>query len=74
LCVWRGGESVWWKTVKNIREGVGLVDRVPLKARFGRLFEIAHNKLPIVAYMFVLGWGVNGKVWKWRRRLFGNGS
>jgi len=35
-----------------------------------RLFELADNKLDMVAAMFAKGWGVNGEAWKWRCRLF----
>ena len=37
---------------------------------FGRLYELAENKLVMVAHMFARGWGVNGEVWRWRQRLF----
>jgi hypothetical protein len=40
-----------------------------LARSFGRLFELAKNKLVTVSGMFVLGWGVGGEAWKWRRRL-----
>lgn len=33
-------------------------------------FELAENKVIIVVDMKLLGWGVNGEAWKWRRRLF----
>lgn len=43
---------------------------VPLCRRFGRLFDLATNKLISVANMFVLGWEEGGGVWSWRRRLW----
>jgi len=42
---------------------------VPLCRRFGRLFELAENKLITVASMFSLGWG-EGEAWQLRRRLW----
>jgi len=42
----------------------------PLCQMFVRLYELAENKLDMVADMFARGWGVNGEAWKWRRRLF----
>jgi len=43
---------------------------VPLRRRFGRLFDLATNKLISVADMFDLGWEEGGKAWRWRRRLW----
>ena len=42
----------------------------PLCSLFPRLYELAENKLVMVAEMFARGWGVNGEAWKWCRRLF----
>jgi hypothetical protein len=36
LCVDRDGGSVWWQTMKNIREGVGQVDVVWLRDNISR--------------------------------------
>jgi hypothetical protein len=41
----------------------------PLCVRFRRLFYLAENRSSMVAYMFSLGWGEEGGVCKWRRRL-----
>ncbi|GAU37723.1 hypothetical protein TSUD_382160 [Trifolium subterraneum] len=46
------------------------VDEIPLCVRFGRLFDLAENKLRTVAEMFFLGWGVDGEAWEWRRQLW----
>ena len=43
---------------------------VPLHRRFGRLFDLATNKLISVADMFDLGWEERGEAWRWRRRLW----
>ena len=43
---------------------------VPLRRRFGRLFDLATNKLISVADMFELGWEEGGEAWRWRRRLW----
>ncbi|RHN58033.1 putative reverse transcriptase zinc-binding domain-containing protein [Medicago truncatula] len=43
---------------------------VPLCRRFGRLFELATNKLSTVADMCVHGWEDGGEAWSWRRRLW----
>jgi len=43
---------------------------VPLRRRFGRLFDLATNKLISVADMFDLGWEEGGEAWRWRRRLW----
>jgi len=43
---------------------------VPLCRRFSRLFDLARNKLILVADMFVLGWEEGGEAWCWRRRLW----
>ncbi|GAU18975.1 hypothetical protein TSUD_178920 [Trifolium subterraneum] len=45
------------------------VDEIPLRERFGRLFDLAVNKLDYVADMFQLGWGIGGDAWVWRRPL-----
>ncbi|MCI44838.1 YIPF1-like protein, partial [Trifolium medium] len=36
---------------------------------FGRLFDLAKAKSISVAEMFMLGWGVGGEAWVWRRQL-----
>ncbi|PNX88548.1 receptor-like kinase [Trifolium pratense] len=41
-----------------------------LCVRFGRLFELTENKSATVAEMSLLGWGVGGQEWAWRRRLW----
>ncbi|RHN79618.1 putative reverse transcriptase zinc-binding domain-containing protein [Medicago truncatula] len=46
------------------------IDGLVLKNSFGRLFDLANNKMATVAEMYSLGWGEEGEVWKWRRRLF----
>jgi hypothetical protein len=46
------------------------LDECPLIRSFGRLYDLAENKLATVSEMFELGWGVGGEAWKWRRRLF----
>ncbi|GAU42012.1 hypothetical protein TSUD_236790 [Trifolium subterraneum] len=46
------------------------VEGIPLSERFGRLFDLAGNKLRTVAEMFSLGWGVDGGAWEWRRQLW----
>jgi len=46
------------------------VGDVPLRRRFGRLFDLAINKLVTVADMFDLGWEEGGEAWRWRRRLW----
>ena len=47
------------------------LEKVPLARSFGRLFDLAENKLTMMSEMLELGWVVGGKGWKWRRRLFG---
>jgi hypothetical protein len=37
---------------------------------FGRLFDLATNKLISVADMCALGWEVGGEAWSWRRSLW----
>lgn len=37
---------------------------LPLENTYSRLFELLENKLVTVAYMFLLGWEVNGEAWK----------
>jgi len=46
------------------------LDDVLLTMSYARLFELTENKLVTVMEMFVLGWGVGGEMWKWRRMLF----
>ena len=46
------------------------VGDVPLCTQFSRLFDLATNKLCIVADMCGLGWEVGGEAWSWRRRLW----
>jgi hypothetical protein len=41
-----------------------------LSERFPRLYELAENKMEIVASMFSLGLGQGGDGWRWRRRLW----
>ena len=43
---------------------------IPLCRRFGRLFDLATDKLITVADMCVLGWEVGGGAWRWRRVLW----
>ena len=43
---------------------------VPLRRRFGRLFDLATTQLISVADMFELGWEEGGEAWRWRRRLW----
>ncbi|GAU49924.1 hypothetical protein TSUD_180420 [Trifolium subterraneum] len=45
------------------------VDGTPLCERFGRLFELTEAKPCSVAEMALLGWGVSGEAWEWRRQL-----
>jgi len=47
-----------------------LLDCAPFIVRLSRLYELAENKMAIVAVMNFIGWRVNAKVWNWRRRLF----
>ena len=42
---------------------------IPLKVRFGRLFDLSLNKSITVKDMFVHGWGEDGDAWQWRRGL-----
>ena len=46
------------------------ISGVSLKESFSRLFELSVEKWVSVFDMFKLGWGKNGEVWKWRRKLF----
>ncbi|GAU14424.1 hypothetical protein TSUD_249640 [Trifolium subterraneum] len=46
------------------------VDEIPFCVRFGRLFDLAENKVRTVAERFSLGWGVDGEEWEWRRQLW----
>lgn len=46
------------------------LERKPLCYVFVRLYEFSENKLESVANMYARCWGVNGKAWKWRCRLF----
>ena len=42
---------------------------VSLCRRFGRLFDLATNKLISVADIYVLGWEMGGEAWSWRKVL-----
>ena len=46
------------------------VGDVPPCRHFSRLFNLAENKLVIVASMFSLGWEEGGGAWQWRMRLW----
>lgn len=46
------------------------LNSMPLKEKFGRLFDLAENKGVSVAEMNELRWRENGETWKWCRRLF----
>jgi len=46
------------------------IDELVLKNSFGRLFDLANNKMTMVAEIYSLGWWEEGEAWKWRRRLF----
>jgi hypothetical protein len=48
---------------------VNLVEGVPLRVQFPRLFDLAENKEVSVRDMATRGWGVGGGGWVWRRRL-----
>jgi hypothetical protein len=80
ICLGTGLLNEGW-LVDNINREVGngvstlfwcdpWLDGVSLESKFRRLFELEENKLITVADMKLLGWGVNGEAWKWRRRLF----
>jgi hypothetical protein len=43
---------------------------VPLRVRFGRLFELAETRSFIVAEMSALGWEAGEGAWVWRRQLW----
>ncbi|XP_024626681.1 uncharacterized protein [Medicago truncatula] len=43
---------------------------VPLAVSFSRLFGLSEFREVTVREMFLLGWGVDGGAWRWRRRLF----
>ncbi|GAU49521.1 hypothetical protein TSUD_407540 [Trifolium subterraneum] len=57
-----GSDSFFW--TDPWMEGIHLCER------FGRLFDLAGNKLCTVAEMFSLGWGADGDAWEWRRKLW----
>ncbi|GAU35008.1 hypothetical protein TSUD_103310 [Trifolium subterraneum] len=46
------------------------LDGGPLCNRFRRIFYLYVDKNVSVAEMYMLGWGVEGEEWRWRRRLF----
>ncbi|MCI01485.1 heat-shock protein, partial [Trifolium medium] len=50
--------------------GGGLVGRIPLCVRFGRLFDLSENKSSTVVEMASLGWEAGGEAWAWRRQLW----
>jgi len=43
---------------------------VSLRDRFSRLFDLSMLKGELVFAMCTLGWGVDGRAWQWRHRLF----
>jgi hypothetical protein len=57
-----GKNTLFWSDV--------WVDAVPLRVRFNRLYELSLSKGESVFSMHLLGWGVDGSAWRWRRRLF----
>ncbi|GAU46155.1 hypothetical protein TSUD_401590 [Trifolium subterraneum] len=57
-----GREALFWKDP--------WLDDCSLARSFGRLFDLAENKLITVHDMYEAGWGVGGEAWKWRRRLY----
>lgn len=57
-----GSNSLFWTDV--------WVGEVSLRKRFTRLYDLSLLKGESVFLMFTLGWGVDGAVWSWRRRLF----
>jgi hypothetical protein len=57
-----GREALFWKDP--------WLDDCSLARLFGRLFDLAENKLITVHDMYEAGWGVGGEAWKWRRRLY----
>jgi len=72
-----GGDG-WFKDCVARRVGDGentlfwhdrWCSEAPFRDRFSRLFDLALNKSITVKEMFVLGWGVGGEAWRWRRRL-----
>jgi hypothetical protein len=46
------------------------VGEVSLRDRYNRLYELSMLKGESVFDMSTLGWGLEGKAWDWRRRLF----
>jgi hypothetical protein len=46
------------------------LDGIPSSERFGRLFDLAENKLSTVAEMSSKGLEARGKAWVWRRQLW----
>jgi len=46
------------------------VGEVSLRVRFPRLFDLSLSQEVSVFDMCLLGWGVEGQAWSWRRRLF----
>ncbi|XP_024634465.1 uncharacterized protein [Medicago truncatula] len=46
------------------------LEDVPLAVSFSRLYELSNFKLATVREMSLLGWGLDGGAWRWRRRLF----
>ncbi|GAU15013.1 hypothetical protein TSUD_48080 [Trifolium subterraneum] len=57
-----GRETLFWKDP--------WLGDCSLARSFGRLFDLAENKLITVHDMYEAGWGVGGEAWKWRRRLY----
>ncbi|GAU47037.1 hypothetical protein TSUD_239950 [Trifolium subterraneum] len=45
------------------------LDGIPLCECFRRLFDLAENKSVLVAEMSLVGWGIGGEAWVWRRPL-----
>ncbi|KAK2456719.1 hypothetical protein QL285_004062 [Trifolium repens] len=58
-----GSETFFWTDL--------WLDEIPLRERFGCLFDLATTKLRTVAEMFSLEWGAEGEAWEWKRQLRG---
>ncbi|GAU51648.1 hypothetical protein TSUD_414700 [Trifolium subterraneum] len=66
-----GVGSVWWRSLNRALFWKDpWLDDCSLARSFGRLFDLAENKLTTVHDMYEAGWGVGGEAWKWRRRLY----
>ncbi|PNY05954.1 receptor-like kinase [Trifolium pratense] len=56
----RGSE--WWREIVRIHKGFDGVG--------WRLFDLGENKLALIDEIALLGWGIGGQAWVWRRQLW----